>query len=217
MTLAVTTWLGVDVGGPRKGFDVALVDERRLLRLEAGLDRDAVVAIVEAERPAVVGVDSPCACAPDGETSRAAERELARQVCGIRWTPDETRVRGSDYYAWIVEGLALYSALAELGPGVIEVFPTASWTSWLGKRRRSRAAWTTAGLELLGLEGLPARTNQDQRDAIAAAVTARQYCSGQAQRFGEIVVPRARSAPRGPRAPRRREAGDRASAPRGHA
>ena len=31
--LAMTRWLGVDVGGARKGHDVAVVDDRRLLEL----------------------------------------------------------------------------------------------------------------------------------------------------------------------------------------
>jgi predicted nuclease with RNAse H fold len=42
---------------------------------------------------------------------------------------------------------------------------------------------------MLGLEGVPARTNQDQRDAIAAAMTARQYTQGMTEAMGEIVVP----------------------------
>ena len=45
MTVAVTTWLGVDVGGKRKGFDAALIDERRLLHREGRLDLDAVASL----------------------------------------------------------------------------------------------------------------------------------------------------------------------------
>jgi predicted nuclease with RNAse H fold len=212
MTLAVTTWLGVDVGGRRKGFDVALVDERRLLRLEGRLSREQVAALVEAERPEVVGIDSPRGCAPDGQTARACERELARSVCGIRWTPDAETVRASDYYAWVVEGLALYGALAGQGSQVIEVFPTASWTRWLGKRQGTRAVWTRGGLRGLDLRGVPASTNQDQRDAIAAAVTAREHGQGSTEHFGEIVVPKTRSARRGRTGPRRRAGGPAAPA-----
>jgi hypothetical protein len=39
--------------------------------------------------------------------------------------------------------------------------------------------------------GMPRRTNQDQRDAIAAAVTARQHTQGLTESFGAIVVPAA--------------------------
>jgi predicted nuclease with RNAse H fold len=185
------TWLGVDVGGARKGFDAALVDERRVRRLAGRLDRDGVVALVRSARPRVVGIDSPRSCAPPGETSRACERALARAVCGIRWTPDLIRVGASAYYGWVVEGLRLYEALAGLEVEVVEVFPTAAWTRWAGPRGvRRRSAWTRDALAGLGLAGIPERTNQDQRDAIAAAVTARAHDRGLTESFGEIVVPR---------------------------
>jgi predicted nuclease with RNAse H fold len=178
----------VDVGGPRKGFDVALIDDRRLLELRSRLGTGDVVALVAATRPLVVGIDSPRTYAPDGGTSRAGERALARAVCGIRWTPDRARVDAGGYYGWVVEGLKLYAAL---DGAAIEVFPTASWTRWQGPRgRRSRADWSRAGLAALGLAGVPARTNQDERDAIAAAVTARSHSSGDTEAFGEIYVPR---------------------------
>jgi predicted nuclease with RNAse H fold len=189
----VARWLGVDVGGKRKGFDVAVVDEHRLLTLAGGLDRGSVLEVVEQCRPAVVAIDGPRSCAAKGETTREGERRLAKAICGIRWTPDAKTVRSNAYYAWIVEGLALFEALA--GHDVIEVFPTASWTRWHGARSgRTRSAWSRTGLSELGLDGVPPRTNQDQRDAIAAAVTARQYWQGTTETIGTIVVPAARYA-----------------------
>jgi predicted nuclease with RNAse H fold len=185
------TWLGVDVGGRRKGFDVALIDDRRLLSLRGQLGRDDVLAVVDDACPVLVGVDGPCRCAPPGHRLREDERALRRAVCGIRWTPDTTTVDGSDYYAWIREGLELFDALRARGMAAVEVFPTASWTRWFGPRgAATRSRWSTAGLARLGLEGVPGRTNQDQRDAIAAAVTARQHTLGQTEAMGEIVVPR---------------------------
>lgn len=187
------TWLGVDVGAARKGFHAALIDHRGLVALASGVPRDVVVDLVTNHRPRVVGIDSPCRPAPDGHLARDGERALARAVCGIRYTPDAARIRGGGaFYAWIVEGLGLYAALAGGGARVVEVFPTAAWTRWFGPRGgRSRAQWTRAGLARLGLGGLPARTNQDERDAIAAAVTARLHDAGATEVFGdELVVPR---------------------------
>ena len=168
-------WLGVDVGGERKGFDAALIDERSLLELYGRMSIASVVEFAMARSPVLVAVDSPRTCAPDGHTVRADERELRRRVCGIRWTPDCQHVLASPYYAWILEGLALFDALSGCDATVIEAFPTASWTRWHGKRGpQTRAAWTRQGLAALGLEGVPARTSQDQRGAIAAAMTARR-------------------------------------------
>jgi predicted nuclease with RNAse H fold len=189
-------WLGVDVGAERKGFDVALVDEHALLERRGGLSVAAVVELAVAHSPVLVAIDSPRSCAPDGETSRADERALARGVCGIRWTPDRAALRdGGPYCAWVRHGLALFDALAVRRITAIEVFPTASWTRWCGPRGAlSRARWSQTGLADLGragLTGVPPRTNQDQRDAIAAAVTARQHTQGLTERFGAIVVPAA--------------------------
>ena len=75
---------------------------------------------------------------------------------------------------------------------VIECFPTASLTRWHGARGdRRRSAWTRQALAARELCGVPPRTNQDMRDAIAAALTARDYEQGRYERFGDIVVPRA--------------------------
>jgi predicted nuclease with RNAse H fold len=193
---------GVDVGGRRKGFDVAVVDDRRILALQGRLTCQQVVDLTMANRPRVTAIDSPRSCAPPGQTARDGERQLFKSVCGIRWTPDESRVHASAYYAWIIEELALFDALATRGVEVIEVFPTASWTRWHGERgARTRSAWTRQGLEALGLDGVPPRTNQDQRDAIAAAVTARQHTLVMTDTMGDIVVPASHWRPAGPQAP----------------
>jgi predicted nuclease with RNAse H fold len=190
MLRAVSRWLGVDVGGKRKGFDIAVLDERQVVDIQSRLDREAVARLVETYRPVLVAIDAPRCCAPEGQTARAGERQVLSSICGIRWTPDEHRVHGSPDYAWIVNGLDLFDDLGARGIEVIEVFPTASWTRWLGKRgSRSRAAWSRHGLAAFELEGVPARTNQDQRDAIAAAMTARQHTEGLTETMGDIVVP----------------------------
>jgi predicted nuclease with RNAse H fold len=155
----MAVWVGVDVGGKRKGFDVAVIDDRRVLTLQGHLRCRQVVDIVIDNRPAVVAIDSPRSCAPEGQTARHGELQLARSICGIRWTPDARRVHANAYYAWILEGLGLFDALAAHDVEVIEVFPTASWTRWHGMRGpRTRAAWTRQGLAAFGLESVPSRT-----------------------------------------------------------
>ncbi|HSI81795.1 MAG TPA: DUF429 domain-containing protein [Solirubrobacterales bacterium] len=189
------TDVGIDVGGSRKGFHtVALEGPRVVEGPERIPDAPSVLAWVERVRPRIVAVDSPKACAPPGASSRSGERGLAKAICGIRFTPDRATVEGSAYYEWIRCGLGLFEEL-EQHPGrrweAIEVFPTASWTVWFGPRgARSRASWTRDALGRMNLRGLPdRRLSQDDRDAIAAAVTACLHAECGTRRFGEIAVP----------------------------
>lgn len=162
-------WAGVDVGAQQKGFDVAVIDDRRLVDHAAGVRNvNEVRDWLLRTRPAVVAIDSPCDWATGDERSRACERAFARaRVCGIRYTPAGALADGNRYY---------------------------DWTRWGGRRGRATcAAWATRVLAEFGLLGLPPRLNQDGRDAIGAALTARAHTRGETEAFGEtIVVPRDR-------------------------
>ena len=165
------------VAGPERLADVA----------------SAVAWVVELD-PAVVALDSPRTCAPVGESSRADERELARAVCGIRWTPERPRLAGNPYYEWVEHGLELYAALESAGVApdrLLETFPTAAWTIWAGPRGKvPRGEWSAAALAAIGLAGIPRRhLSQDDRDAIAAALVARLHDEGRTHAYGEIKVP----------------------------
>jgi predicted nuclease with RNAse H fold len=187
-------WAGVDVGGARKGFDVAVLGERGLAGRTRLREAAEVVSWLRPLAPRVVAVDSPRACAPPGAGSRPEERELAARICGIRYTPARELVadEANAYYEWIRRGLALYEALPEEWT-VVECFPTATWTRLHGARgRSSRASWSAAALAGLGIEGLPARASQDVRDAVGAALTARLHDLGETESLGDIVVPRRR-------------------------
>lgn len=196
------SWVGVDVGGRRKGFHVAVVDDGLHVTLGRARTADACVDLLIAARPSLVGIDSPCAWAEPGELSRACERAFAATgLCGIRFTPNEkaARARTDRYLEWVWLGLELWDALAEADVPAVECFPTASWSAWLGARRsRSRATWTTEGIARLratGVGGLEEVRDQDQRDAVAAALTARQtaVAPDAVVRFGALVVPEAGS------------------------
>lgn len=187
--------MGVDVGGRRKGFDVALVEGASLVGLHSRRSCAEVVEIALEAEPAVIGIDSPASCASAGEKSRPGERDLAKEVCPIFFTPDEAQVRsGNPFYGWVVEGLALYEALRAALPGTpcTEVFPSAAWTAWAGPRDgRPKTLWSRQALERTGIDGLPARCSQDSRDAAGAALVAGLYGKGRTLDFGGIAVPRA--------------------------
>jgi len=201
--------VGIDVGGRRKGFHGCAVRGSEVVAgPERLLDVASAVAWIVDLTPAVVALDSPHNCAPAGESSRADERELARAVCGIRWTPDRPRLAGNPYYGWVEHGLELYAALEAAGVApdrLVETFPTAAWTIWAGPRGKvSRAKWSAAALADLGLAGLRARRlSQDDRDAVAAALVARLHGEGATTAYGEILTPAARPDGR-PVAPPRR-------------
>lgn len=192
----VPCYAGVDVGGRRKGFDVAILDAHGVLRCHGRRlpSARAVWDLIAHFSPAAIAVDSPRRPAPDGCTSREDERALSRAgICKIRWTPDHRTIEeGGRYYEWIRCGLGLYDLLEERTDApVIEVFPTASWTRWHRHRgSEQRSTWSTAALTRLGIAESPERTSQDLRDAIAAAGTAYQWAHGETEAFGEIVVPR---------------------------
>ena len=187
--------VGVDVGGRRKGFHACAIRGAEVVAGPEQIgDVAGAAAWIAAREPAVVALDSPVTCAPPGERSRPDERALNRAVCGIRWTPERSELAGNPYYEWVEHGLELYAALAAAGidrERTIEVFPTAAWTIWAGPRDgRPRGAWSADTLADLGLGGVPDRhLTQDDRDAIAAALTARLHAEGRTQAFGEIIVP----------------------------
>jgi predicted nuclease with RNAse H fold len=189
------TVVGVDVGGRRKGFHAcAMRGDEIVAGPEQLADVASAVTWVAALGPAAVALDSPKTCAPDGESSRGDERELAREVCGIRWTPERSRLAGNPYYEWVEHGLELYDALAAAGidrERLVEVFPTAAWTIWSGLRAgRPRGEWSANALADLDLDGVPSRhLTQDDRDAIAAALVARLHTEGRTKAYGEIIVP----------------------------
>jgi predicted nuclease with RNAse H fold len=189
------TAVGIDVGGRRKGFHACAIRGDAVVAGPENLaDVATAVAWVAALDPSTVALDSPKTCAPAGESSRADERALARAVCGIRWTPERSRLAGNPYYEWVEHGLELYAGLAAAGipsAALIEVFPTAAWTIWAGPRGQVRRAdWSAAALADLGLSGLPdRRLSQDDRDAVAAALVARLHDEGSTDAYGEIIVP----------------------------
>ncbi len=181
---------GIDVGGRRKGFHLAVIEGARVVGLEEYRGVGGLVERLVEVGPQAVGIDSPPEWAPDGEKSRPAEREfVGRKVCGIRYTPDRAaaEAHAGNYYEWIFNGMALWEGLGEAGfqGKSFEVFPTASWTIWHGPRgKRNREEWSQEALEALPLELPEVEWTQDFRDAVAAAWTVALLESGRAEEIG---------------------------------
>ena len=171
-------WAGVDVGGRRKGFHLAVIEGDRVTELDHYPDAQTLAAHLIELKPQAVGIDSPSEWAPDGQKSRPAEREFARKkICGIRYTPDlaTAQAHPGTYYEWIFNGMELWDSLRahpHFKGRLFEVFPTASWTIWNGPRGdRRREEWSHEALLELPLQLPNVEWTQDLRDAVGGAST----------------------------------------------
>ena len=190
--MAKRTWAGVDVGGKRKGFHLAVIDGSRVTELEHYPDAQTLANHLIKLKPQAIGIDSPQEWAPSGQKSRPAEREFAaKKICGIRYTPSLTTAQAhpGTYYEWIANGMELWNRLRDSSSlKVVEVFPTASWSIWHGPRgKRTRPAWSQKALENLPISLPATRWNQDFRDAVASALTAK---TASTTASGNIALPK---------------------------
>ncbi|MBM5823562.1 MAG: DUF429 domain-containing protein [Cyanobacteria bacterium K_Offshore_surface_m2_011] len=205
---AALATVGIDVGGPRKGFHaVALSGGAYAAQLATG-DAEALAhwcrSVVRAR---VIAIDAPCRWSVDGR-ARPCERELRRQgiICFASPTRQAAASHPSGYYDWMLQGEALYRALEPShplatalpieGPACFETFPHAiTWHRRGGnaqasrKRTQRRELLQQAGIDLAPL------TSIDWIDAALCALTAHRATSGGAcVAYGEpetgwIVVP----------------------------
>ena len=171
-------WAGVDVGGRRKGFHLAVIEGDRVTELEQYPDAHTLASHLIELKPQAVGIDSPPEWAPEGQKSRPAEREFAKKrICGIRYTPDRATAQAhpGTYYEWVFNGMELWDALRadpHFQGRLFEVFPTASWTIWHGPRgNRKREEWSQEALLALPLQLPEVNWTQDLRDAAGASFT----------------------------------------------
>jgi hypothetical protein len=134
----IATVVGIDVGGPRKGFHAVALTGGAYAAQLATSDAEALAhwcrSVVQAS---VIAIDAPCRWSRDGR-ARPCERELMQKGiwCFSSPTPEKAHTpHRSGYYDWMLRGEALYRALeashplvARLpinGPGCFETFPHA--------------------------------------------------------------------------------------------
>ena len=223
MRAAVPIWVGVDVGGARKGFHAVAVGPGQLVGQRNTRDPEDLAAWCRSLQAGLIAIDAPSRWSGDGRM-RPCERQLLRE--GIRCFASPSREQAihhpSDYYGWMLRGEALYEALAAshprclglpiTGPACFETFPHAiTWQLRGGqadaarKREQRSALLRSAGIALDTFSSL------DWIDAALCALAAQRIAAGQPCRvYGEavsglILVPaapaaapgRARSRPRG--------------------
>ncbi len=202
------TTVGIDVGGPRKGFHAVALTGGAYATQMATSDAEALAnwcrSVVQAN---VIAIDASCRWSRDGR-ARPCERELRQQgiICFASPTRQAAVAHPTGYYRWMLQGEALYRALEPshplatalpiVGPGCFETFPHAiTWHLRGGQAQASRKhTQRRALLQQVGIDLAPL-TSIDWIDAALCALTAHHAASGGAcvtygePQTGWIVVP----------------------------
>jgi predicted nuclease with RNAse H fold len=200
--------IGIDVGGPKKGFHAVALKEGRYFDKLRSPDWRELASWCKDLGARVVGVDAPSRWSTTAR-ARRAERELMKDGIWCFSTPslDIAESHPSDYFGWMRSGAKLYDALISSGyplfagtrhsgrPVCFETFPHAIACALQGavvsaKRKRQ----TRRSLLRENAIVTEALTNIDWIDAALCALAAYRFVSGSVKTYGAveegyIVVP----------------------------
>jgi predicted nuclease with RNAse H fold len=198
--------LGIDVGGPSKGFHAVAMGADHMVEPRHFDDVAALRDWALELQPAAIAIDAPCDWSSDGR-SRQAERELCigDEKISCFSTPTEAIAGDRSFYAWVHHGLKLYRTLekhfplyrdsVDPAPKIIETFPHAVACALAGKRLSAKHKSSVRRRVLKDL-GIPEQDlpNIDFVDAALCAVAARSWHMDEYQAFGNpaegfIVIP----------------------------
>lgn len=186
---------GIDVGGARKGFHVAILQGKVVRASIKEGDPQRILQCLRDEKVTAVGIDSPCKWALPGNKSRLAERQMRKERIWSFSTPNKSKVEAHTkwFYEWMKNGWCLYEVLAaeypllEFADGTFpekfafETFPHAITCAFLGVKNTSAEQKREQRGELLGKIGIELKkgsTSIDDMDAALCAVTALHLLDG---------------------------------------
>ncbi len=201
--------VGIDVGGPRKGFHAVALRNGAYAGDLASAEVQEVADWCRTVAPAsVIAIDAPCRWSTHGR-ARPCERELMQKGIWCFSSPSHQKAHTPHrtcYYDWMLRGEELYqaldathpllSALPLTGNACFETFPHAITWHLRGGNANARAkrSQRRALLAQAGVDPAPF-TNIDLVDAALCALTAHHLASGRpCTGYGEastglIVVP----------------------------
>ena len=102
--------VGVDVGGPKKGFHAVALQDGHYREQLSTLIAEEVAAWCRRLKASVVGIDAPCRWSLAGR-ARPCERALATEGLHTFATPSQAKGAAHPFYHWMVKGADLYRCL----------------------------------------------------------------------------------------------------------
>ena len=197
--------IGIDVGGPKRGFHAVALNAGRYWEKFATPDAASMVEWCLRIGARAVGVDAPCRWSLTGR-ARPAERSLAAEGIHSFATPGRAAAESRDFYRWMINGAELFRLLeahyplfdggnATSGPVCFETFPQAVACALAGKvvSAKRKSAVRRELLRKAGIDTVPL-TNIDTVDAALCALAAHSLLAGSYKTYGDategfVVVP----------------------------
>jgi len=193
-----STVVGVDVGGPKKGFHAVALQGGQYREQLSTLIAEEVAAWCRRLKVSVVGIDAPCRWSLTGR-ARPCERALSADGLHTFATPSQAKGEAHPFYCWMVKGADLYRCLAPdyrlfegqrsvFGQICFETFPhavacaLARKTLSAGQKRADRS-------RLLCEAGVSTETltNIDWIDAALCALAAHRLVMGTFKTYGDVT------------------------------
>ena len=105
-----STVVGVDVGGPKKGFHAVAIQDGQYREKLSTLLVEEVVAWCRRLKASAVGIDAPRRWSLTSR-ARPCERALAAEGLHTFATPSQAKGAAHPFYRWMVQGADLYRCL----------------------------------------------------------------------------------------------------------
>ena len=199
--------VGIDVGGPKKGFHGVALSHGQYLTKFAKPDVGQMVAWCKEIGASAIGIDAHCRWSTTGR-ARPAERALATELISCFATPSKEAAQSNPFYAWMKNGAELFGKIKQHYPlfdgqplrqgskVCFETFPQAIACVLAGERVSAKhKGKVRRGLLVKANVAIDALTNIDTVDAALRALPAHYVLLGSYRMFGDaqtgfIVVPR---------------------------
>jgi predicted nuclease with RNAse H fold len=198
--------VGIDVGGPKKGFHAVAFQDGQYREKLSTLIAEESADWCRRLKASVIGIDAPCRWSLTGR-ARPCERALAAEGLHTFATPSQTKGEAHPFYRWMVKGTDLYRCLEPSyplfngqwqpsSPVCFETFPHAVACA-LARKTLSAKQKRADRSRLLREAGvsIDSLTNIDQVDAAICALAAHHLLAGTFKAYGDaaegiIVVPK---------------------------